>query len=202
MKKLVVIAVSLLLSLGLLTGCDMLSTGGPADPENPGEQTVEKTPLEEIAEKYKAVGSAATIEQGIELTRDGATQYESALTYRKAGSGYQVTGTEKRLNSLKSGKAGAYTETAVERTVKAGTFTPGLDLDELYFTNSDIKSGTLEATVLDGSVGPLLGLTDDLPAPVHGFKLKIVTDETHVTVMEFTYASGGSDVHITLKFSY
>ena len=186
MKKFAVIMVSILLGLFVLAGCDMGmlapgdSTGGTDEPG--GTQPTEKTELEVIAEKYGKVAEAASIVQTV--TR------------------YQIVGTEKRLNPITSGAATAYTETPIEMTVKAGTFTPQLELNELYFTNTAIANGTLEATILDSSVETVLGLGEDLPSPVHGMTLKIVTDTAHVTSMDISYASGASHIAITLRFSY
>ena len=205
MKKFALIAVSILLGLMVLAGCDMLSPGGSVGgTDGPGgTQTVEKTPLEEISEKYAKLADAATVSQTIGITSEsGVVQYESQKTYTKKGSGYQLQGTEKRLNKLSSGKADPYTETTVEEIVKTGAFTPQLELDELYFTSNKIEDGTLEATVLDSTVETVLGIGEDLPAPVHGMTLKIVTDEKHVTSMDITYTSGDSHIAISLRFGY
>ena len=207
MKKFAVIMVSILLGLFVLAGCDMGmlapgdSTGGTDEPG--GTQPTEKTELEVIAEKYGKVAEAASIVQTVDITAEsGLVQYQSQKTYKKAGTGYQIVGTEKRLNPITSGAATAYTETPIEMTVKAGTFTPQLELNELYFTNTAIANGTLEATILDSSVETVLGLGEDLPSPVHGMTLKIVTDTAHVTSMDISYASGASHIAITLRFSY
>lgn len=204
MKKFMVIVVSILLGLFALSGCAMLDIGeGTGGTEGPGGgQTVEKTPLEVIAEKYAKLADAATVSQEIGVSQGELVQYASQKTYKKAGAGYQVTGTEKRLNPLSSGKAEPYTETSIETTVKAGAFAPRLELDELYFTNTKIENGTLEAKVMDSSVETVLGIAEDLPAPIHGLTLKIVTNDTHVTDMGITYASGESEIVITLKFTY
>ena len=200
MKKFALMMISILLGLTVLSGCAMLAPGGDlGGPEGPGDQTDEKTPLELIQEKYEKLGEAATIVQTIDITQDGEVQYESDKTYTKAGSGYRVTGTVKQLNLLSSGP---YTETAIETTLKAGEFTPQLELDELYFTNSKVENGTLEATVMDSSVETVLGLKEDLPAAVHGLVLTIVTDAAHVTDMGIRYASGESEIVIKLTFTY
>ena len=206
MKKFALITVSILLGLFVLAGCDMLSPGGSVGgTEGPGTETgTEQTPLEQIEAKYAKVSEAQTVTKKIEITsQTGMLQYASAKTYTKKGtSGYQVTGSEKRLNLLSSGKAEAYTETQIEETRRAGTFTPQLELDELYFTNSTVTEGTLEATVLDSSVETVLGLGSELSAPVHGLQMKIVTDEAHVTEFVMSYASDGSNVSITMQFTY
>lgn len=204
MKRIALMVISMLLGLMLLAGCDMLVPGGSTGgTDGPGsEQEAQKTPLEQIEEKYAKLSEAGTIAQSIGITQNGVVQYESQKTYKKAGAGYQVTGTEKRLNSLTSGKPEAYTETPVEMTVKAGNFAVQLDLDELYFASSKIENGTLEATVMDSSVETVLGITEDLPAPVHGLTLKIATDASHVTGIDIGYASGASTVSIALKFTY
>lgn len=204
MKKFTVIMVSLLLGLVVLSGCAMLDQGGIGGPSGPGgDRPAEKTELEIVAEKYAKISDAATVSQKIGITAEsGVLQFESQKTYKKAGAGYQVTGSEKRLNPLSSGKAEPYTETSIEEIVKAGAFTPQLELDELYFTNSAVKNGTLEATVLDGSVETVLGLAEDLPAAVHDMTLKIVTDAAHVTSIDILYTSGTSNVTIALTFTY
>ena len=203
MKKFVLITVSLLLGLFVLAGCDMLAPGGSTGgTEGPGEEQPQKTPLEVIEEKYAKLGEAATVSQTIGITEGSLVQYTSEKTYTKKSSGYQVTGTEKRLNKLSSGKKDPYTETPIEGVVMAGAFTSQLELDDLYFTNTKIEGGIFEATVMDSSVETVLGIKEDLPAPVHGMVLRIETDETHVTGMGVTYASGASAVSITLKFGY
>lgn len=191
----------------MLAGCgDMLAPGGElGGPGGPGgEEPAEKTELEVIAEKYGKITEAASIGQEIEITRGELLQFESEKTYKKAGTGYQVTGHEKRLNSLTSGSEEPYTETAIETTVQGGTFTVRLELNELYFSAVAIENGTLEATVLDSSVETVLGLTEELPlsSQPHGMTLKIVTDETHVTGIEIAYKSGASEVAIGLEFVY
>ena len=202
MKKIALIMVSMILGLTVLAGCDMLAPGGSTGgTEGSGEQTETKSPLETIKEKYAKLGDAATVTQDIGITQDGVVQYASQKTYTKKSGGYQMLGSEKRLNSLASGAAGPYTETPLEGTVKAAEFTVKLDLDELYFTKTTIENGTLEATVMDSSVETVFGVTG-LTAPVHGLVLRIVTDEAHVTEMGISYASDGSDVSVTMKFSY
>lgn len=202
MKKFVLIAVGLMLCLGLLTGCDMLSTGGPLGPSGPGEQTVEKTPLEQVEEKYARLADAARIEEQIGIVQGKLVQYESEKAYEKRGSGYRITGTEKRLNLLDSGKEGAYTETSVDTSVKAGDFRVRLDLDELYFSTAPVfTDGTMEVMVDKNNVETVFAVRD-LPAPVIGLTLRIHTDETHVTDMEIEYASKSSSVKIQLKFTY
>lgn len=200
-KKVWLIAFGLLCAAAMFGGCSMLDPG--VDAGGGGEDgPKEKTELEIIAEKYAKLGDVQTVGQTIEITQDGLVRYASEKTYKKAGTGYQITGTERKLNSLKSGSGDPYTETVTETTVQAGTFSARLDLNELYFSKSEIVDGTLEATVLDSSVETVLGLGEELPASVHNLTLKIVTDETYVTDIAIRYASGGSDVTITLKFSY
>ncbi len=205
-KKLIAGTVSVLMSMVLLTGCDMLAPNGNIG-DNGGEtgDPAGKTALEVVEEKYARLGEAQTIEQTIGIVQDTLTQYESEKTYTKAGSGYRVTGSIKRLNSLASGASEAYTTETVETTLKAGEFAVKLELDELYFSTAPTyENGVMEVTVSDNSVETVFGLVEELPltARPHGLKLKIATDDKHVTWMEIAYTSKSSAVSIALRFGY
>ena len=205
MKKIAVIMMGMMLSLMLLAGCDMLAPGGNIGGTESGGsgETAEKTPLESVEEKYGKLSEAKEIVQTIDVAHGELTQYASEKTYTKAGSGYRVTGSERRLNMLSSGKTEAYTETPIETTVKAGTFSVRLDLDELYFSTAPVfEGGTMEVGISDSSVETVFGIGEELSAPVHGLRLKIVTDETHVTGMQIAYSSGSNEVEIALRFGY
>lgn len=205
MKKILLAIAAVLMCMGLLTGCAMLSPdlnlgGGP---EGPGGTVTEKTPLEIVAEKYGKLSEATVIAQNIGISQGSLVQFSSEKTFTKRGSGYQVSGKEIRLNSLASGEEEPYTETPIEETVKEGQFSVRLVLDELYFSTAPVfQDGVMEAGVSDGSVRTVFGISEDLPAPVHGMTLKIATDETHVTGMEIAYGTGSSTVNIVLKFTY
>lgn len=205
MKKLALMMISILLGLTVISGCAMLAPGGElGGAEGPGEAE-EKTPLEVVEEKYEKLGDAAMIEQEIAITQGEVLQYESAKTYTKAGSGYRVTGHVKQLNSLSLGKAEEYTETPVETTVTAGSFSVRLKLDELYFASAPTYAdGVMEIAVNASGVETVFGLTEELPAAAkpRNMKLKIATDETHVTQMHVSYTSKNSEVHISLTFTY
>lgn len=203
MKKFALAFVSILMCLALFTGCDMLKPPKPVVDSGDGEGPAQ-TEIAQIAEKYDKIGEAATIVQEIGIARDGFVQFESAKTFTKNGQSYAVKGTERRLNALSSGKTEAYTETEIEETVASGAFEGKLELNELYFSSlKPVENGILEAVVADNSVEAVFGIDHALTAPVHGLALKIVTNETHVTDMDITYAtSNGSTVTITLKFTY
>lgn len=206
MKKMAISLMLMGLFLGILTGCDMLAIGpGGPEAENPGENGGTETPLAEVTKKCEKLGEASVIGQTIVVKRGDFVQYESEKTYTKTGTSYAVTGSERKLNSLTSGAADAYTETQVEETVTAGTYELTLDLNELYFTSApSYADGILEATVRDNSVEAVLGLSGELglSARPHNMKLRIATDAAHVTGIEIGYTSSSSEVTIGLRFEY
>lgn len=205
MRKLFMVIASVLLCIGLFAGCNMLDPngdlGGSSGTE--GETPADRIPLEIVIEKYNKLSDAQEIEQKIDISQGELVQFESEKTYTLTGDEYRLTGKEKRLNSLASEKEGPYTETTVDKTVKKGTFSIKLDLNELYFSTAPVfENGILEIGISDNSVEAVFGISEDLPAPVHGMTLKITTDEEHVTGIDMTYGSGSSTVNITLKFKY
>lgn len=198
MKKILLALSVLIACIGIFVGCDTLT---PSDQQPTGpdsEPTV--SPLAAIEACYAKIGEAESIAQTITITGGKVTQYESSKTFTKEGGSYRVEGTVKRLNDLTADTA--YTETTVSETVAAGEFDVRVKFDELYYSGWEVKDNTLTATVNDNSVKLALGITGDLPAPVHNMQLTVATDGTHVKSIGIGYASGSSTVAIALTFTY
>lgn len=204
MKKLSVIAIASV-CLGILTGCATLSPDGLLGEMGDLSTPTAETPLSLVMEKYEKLPDAVTVVQHIEISQGDIVQYDSAKTFAKEGSVYTVTGTVKQLNSLASGAAEEYTVTSVQETRNAGEFSVRLNMNELYFSPAPtFENGVLEGRVKDDSVETVFAISENLPvsARPHGLKLRIETDETHVTGMNISYDSKNSTVNITLTFVY
>ena len=196
MKKVLIALMALGMSLGILAGCATLDPG-----KGPGKDP-DKTPLGILETKYAKVTESTKITETVEIKSGELLQYRSEKTYTGTESGYTLEETTKRMNDLDAEEL--YTETELPaREVAKAEFTVKLDLDELYFSGEpEIEGDEVKLSVLDDSVERVLGLAGELPAPVHGLKLSMKTDETHVLGIGIAYASGSSAVTITLTFAY
>ncbi len=197
MKKLFVTLVAAMTCLFLFAGCDTLQTGPDDNGNNNGGDVVT---VETVAEKYGKLGEAISFVQEIEIKGGTLLQFESRKTYTKTSDGYTVKGTEKKLNDLSASEA--YTTVTVDETAKAGDFETKLRFDETYYSSLKVENGVLKGDVLDEYAETVLGIGEDLPAAVHGMTLSLATDDTHVTRIEISYASGSSSVGIVLTFTY
>lgn len=202
MKKLFIAMMAGALGMLLLAGCDTNTLQGVEPGPGPDDTPApaEPTAVEIVEEKYGKLGEATSVGQSIEILGGTLVQYESQKTYTKDGDAYKVTGTVKKLNALTAETP--YSETTVNETVSAGKFEGTLDFDPSYYSAVKVENGVFEGQVNDGSVVEAFGLEETLPAPVHGVTLTIATDETHVTSIGITYASGASAVTILLTFTY
>lgn len=202
MKKLLIAIATLILGMGILGGCGstLLPTlpGGGEEPGGGG--TAPTTPLEALEEKYSKISEAKTIGRIIEIESGSLLQYRREETMTKAGSGYAVEGTVKRLNDLSAEQP--YTESEVSELVKSAEFSVEMQFDELYFKSSKFEGNTFEADIRDGSVGTVLGISEELPAPVKNMHMKMMADDKHVTKIELSYVSESSTVGIVLTFTY
>ncbi len=201
MKKFIGILASLTMCMALFAGCQMLSDGNLGGPG--GQTPEEQTAIELVEEMYEKISQATVITRDINVANGRLVQYESHRTYTRDGDEYQVTGTSKKLSLIDPEAEGAYTTATENLTLPAAEFEAKLDLNEIYFSNTPTyENGVLEVGIADNSVKTALGITEDLPAPVHGMNLKITTDKGFVTGIEITYASKSSNVTITLGFTY
>ncbi len=200
MKKiLTLLAASLFLFI--LVGCnetlkDPNQTDGPSgtpEPEGP-------TPVEIIEEKYTRLDEATVIQKKVSISSGTLLQYESSTTYTSTGTAYTVTGTEKTLNPLTAETP--YTTTEINKTVSKGEFEGSILFDAKYYSSCTVEDGVFDGRVNDTYVTTVLGIGNELSAPVHGMTLRVTTDEKHVTGITISYASAASDVAITLTFTY
>lgn len=201
MKKILAMMLAVLSCLLLFAGCgetkDPDKDNGKDDDGGKQEETVT---VETYAAMYAKTGEATAVGQTIVIMNGSLTQYESEKTYTKTGDGYTVKGTEKKLNGLDADTA--YTETAIDTTVAAGTFEATLKLDESYYTGLTVTETELKATVKDGHVKDALSLSGELPATPYEVKLTMTADGTHITAIGIAYVSGSSNVSISLTFTY
>ena len=196
MKKIFALILAVLSCLFLFAACDEKTEEPPKEEEKQEEPVTVQT----YAEKYAKTGEAAKIEQKIGIESGSLTQFESEKTYTKMGDGYTVKGTEKKLNGLDAEEA--YTETAIDTTVKAGTFEATLKFDETYYTGLTVEDTQLKGTIKDDKVKDALSLSGTLPATPHSVALTVAADEAHITKIEISYVSGTSNVTISLTFTY
>lgn len=201
MKKILIVTLTFLMCLGLLTGCDTLLITSPEGGEGSGgDKPV--TALEEFQQKYEKISEARLIGQSVTVKSGSLLQYSREKTFEKAGSGYAVEVTEKRLNDLSAEEPYTVTQDSYPVHGKAAEFS--LDLDELYLKNLviDAEAFTLEAEVREGSAETMFGIAGTLPAPAHGMHLSMAADAVHLLSFKLTYVSGNSDVAIELTFTY
>ena len=203
MKKFVIGLAMIGMCMAMLTGCSPLAPEkGDDTPDTPEE----KTGLQLVAEMCEKLPEAKQIVQTIYVRPSGGTslvQYESKKTFTKGTDSYSVTGTEKTLNALDSGKEEAYTVETVNETLSVGKYSVQLDLNELYFSSTPTyKDNVLTGNVQDSSVENLLGIRQSLPSAPRGMKLRITTGGGHVTGIAIDYTAASSAVEIMLLFTY
>ena len=194
MKKLLLVLLSLMMFLGVMAACDIPENPEPEQPQTPST-------LEMAEEAYKKISEAKKIEQNIEIKAGTLLRFGKQKTYTKNGGEYAVKETVKRLNDLSA--EDPYSPEEKEYTISAAT-TPAaaLDLDEEYFSSSDIKDGVFTLSVKAGSESSVFSIEEELPAPVYGMEVKITAEEQYITKLEISYASGSSNVKIELLYTY
>lgn len=161
------------------------------------------TLIEQLRERYGEISEAATVKQEITITQGNFTQYESSKTYSKVETGYDVTGSEKRLNDAESDEP--YTVTPIETHVDSVQgATPTLTLDESYFEEGYRLTETgLSATVKQSNIKDVFGVSEtELTAPTSNLTLELRVSGEHLATVRINYVSNNSNVTIVLTMSY
>ena len=208
MKKMMVAVATAALCMGmLLAGCTTLDPGQMGGIGGEGE----KTPLEQVTEKYERLPDAKTIGQKITIAAGDLVRYESEKTISKSGEGYSMTGTVKKLNPIGTESEEPYTVEEVEETYTAAKFTVTLDLKELYFTGTPTyEKDVFKCSVKDEAVGNVFSIAEEFPeaATPKGMTIEITTSGEHIAKIAVAYLSTDersgqtSNVTITLTFAY
>lgn len=165
--------------------------------------TEQLTSMEILRQRYGEIGSAKSIEQKITVQSGNFTQFESVKTYLKTQNGYDVTGTEKRLNDATASEAYAV-KTVSEQVSAAEGAAPTLKLDENYFeTGFRLTETGLTASVKADNVKDVFALDDgELKAPVSNLTLELNTSKDKLTTVKIKFVSGGSNVTVELTMTY
>ncbi len=186
-KRLAILTILFMLAAVMLAAC--------ADPK--------LTAIEILQQRYNDIATAKTIKQEITITQGNFTQYESTVTYTKTESGYNVTGSEKRLNDANAEQMYSVTQVN-EQVSSASEAKPTIKLDESYFEEGYRLTETgLAATVKAEYVKEVFGTTDeDLKAPTNNLTVEMDVTDEHLATMRIGYVSDGSNVTIVLTMSY
>ena len=186
-KRILLVAVVLILSATLFAAC----------------VEAKLTAIEVLRELYKDIGTAQSITQEISVKKGNFTQFESSKTYAKAESGYDVTGSEKRLNDADAEQL--YEVTEINSHIDgAEEAAPTVNLDESFFEEGyRLTESGLTAMVKADHITDVFGVTSEqLTAPTSNLMLELTVSGGHMSGVRITYESNGADVTITLTMTY
>lgn len=157
-----------------------------------------------IEEAYKQIDKASTITEKVTVKKNALATYESATTYTKGESAYEMNKTTKSLNDLEQDEQ--YTEETVTETKQLSeSFTGGLHLDSAYFDTCTVEvesgSGSLTATVKSAAFDNLFGITSE-HGEVTNATLSMTVEGGNVTTISIAFAVDGYAVTISIALTY
>ena len=185
-RKIVIVAIVMLLTLTLVAGCT--------------EQ--EKSGIAWVQDLCDAITQVKTIDQKIEIKQNAMTPYTSEKHFVRTETGFDMTGTETKQSEVGS-EAPTTTTTLSETYTFAQNVVPTLHLDETYFSDVSVSTTTgLTGTVKADKLKDLISLSDDVEAPSGATRITLTASTQGVTGITLSYRSGTYDVTITLTFEY
>ena len=184
-RKIVIVAIVMLLTLTLVAGCT--------------EQ--EKSGIALVQDLCDAITQVKTIDQKIEIKQNAMTPYTSEKHFVRTETGFDMTGTETKQSEVGS-EAPTTTTTLSETYTFAQNVVPTLHLDETYFSDVSVSTTGLTGTVKADKLKNLISLSDEIETPSGNTRITLKTSTTAVTGITLFYRSGTYDVTITLTFAY
>lgn len=192
-KKILILALALMLALAVLAGCDK---GGDA----------QSIGSEAILEKYANTAEATRITQNIECFKDDAATYKFTKTLEKADGVYNVHEEESKLSKVEVDAIpdDAFTTTQNDYTLTAEEEAKAaLDIKEEYFkVGYTVTATSLKAQVKDANVKEFLALGAELPETVKDLEITLTADENAVTKIEMTCVIKDYEVKIEITYEY